>query len=470
MVTAVTLVFGVALPLAAQELKPFKDLPPRALHEYVALKDDTFALRKIDHKGNDARHQLFELTSQKWQGIDWKHSLLVVTPEKLDHPEHVLLFITGGRTGGVPRDKDRLLADMIAGNCGARVAVLGQVPNQPLYGDKVEDDLITETFLRFNKTHDPTWPLLFPMAKSAVRAMDAVEKLAADEWKTKLKGFVVTGASKRGWTTWLSSAVDKRVVAIAPMVIDTLNFKAQMEHQKATWGYYSEQIEDYTSKGLVDLILEDKGDNPLFRWVDPYTYRKEIQVPKLLIHGANDRYWVLDAASKYWDGLEGPKAIHYAPNGGHDLGVANIPSAISSLGGFFRLSVSGETLPEVTWKTAVEGDELVLTVTAGRKPNAAVVQVASAEKKDFRESKWAGTPMTGSADGLTWTARVKKPATGHIACFGSLTFDCKAARPPCAPSHGWSEGTSPSRQTGGVSPRRQHQGAKVTKPGHPRTA
>ena len=36
----------------------------------------------------------------------------------------------------------------------------------------------------------------------------------------------MTGASKRGWTTWTIGAVDKRVKAMAPLVLDCLNMRA----------------------------------------------------------------------------------------------------------------------------------------------------------------------------------------------------------------------------------------------------
>ena len=103
------------------------------------------------------------------------------------------------------------------------VAVLLNVPKQPMFEGLVEDEIISLTFDKFLTTEETDWPLLLPMTKSAVRGMDAMQAFCKQEWKLKIEHFTVTGASKRGWTTWLTGAMDNRVNAIAPMVIDTLN-------------------------------------------------------------------------------------------------------------------------------------------------------------------------------------------------------------------------------------------------------
>ena len=114
------------------------------------------------------------------------------------------------------------------------VAELGQVPNQPLHfadskeAGRSEDDLIAYTRIKYIETHDETWLVRLAMVKSGIRAMDAMQEfLATDEaGKQKIERFVVAGGSKRGWTTWLIGAMDKRVVAIIPLVIDALEFRS----------------------------------------------------------------------------------------------------------------------------------------------------------------------------------------------------------------------------------------------------
>ena len=123
------------------------------------------------------------LTSQVWQTITWTHELVIYEPTELTCKDTVLLFITGGHTGSKPDAKDHERAFSLTKATGARVAVLHQVPNQPLLGDKNEDALIAETFVRYLETKDASWPLLFPMVKSAVRAMDAVQAWSREHGK-----------------------------------------------------------------------------------------------------------------------------------------------------------------------------------------------------------------------------------------------------------------------------------------------
>lgn len=53
---------------------------------------------------------------------------------------------------------------------------------------------------------------------------DAVTDFAMKQGFAEIKKFMVAGESKRGWTTWTTAAVDKRVFAAIPIVMDMLDF------------------------------------------------------------------------------------------------------------------------------------------------------------------------------------------------------------------------------------------------------
>ncbi|MGV3614564.1 MAG: PhoPQ-activated protein PqaA family protein [Fimbriimonas sp.] len=351
--------------------------PPQELYKYLSKKDSAFAHRVVSE---DANGTTIELTSQTWQGSPWRHTVILRQPKKLAKKGTGILYITGDG----PRTGDYTQLAFVTEATGMPVAMLFNIPNQPLW-DMKEDDLIAHTFQKYLETGDGDWPLLFPMTKAALRAMDAVEATTKGT-ENPLGKFVVTGASKRGWTTWfVGAAKDPRVLGIAPMVYDNLNVAAQMPHQIQQWGKYSEQIEDYTRRGLQAQLATEKGKK-LAAIIDPYTYRSNIRVPTLIVTGANDRYWTADAMSLYWNDLKQPKWAKVVPNVGHDLGGGL--EAANTIGAFAR-SLAGEfKMPKPTWRIKERPGIAEIYVGSDVPYEEARVWTAISPDGDFRPAKW----------------------------------------------------------------------------------
>jgi len=396
---------------------------PDALDRYVERPDDSFRWKKLGETETrlGTVHHL-HLVSQTWHDIVWEHALTVYEPAQTDHGKHMLLFVSGGSTGRKPDKDDMELGLKLANGCGACVAFLPQVPNQPLLGNRKEDDLITETWLRYLDTGDETWPLLFPMVKSAVKAMDALEQFSAKELDQKAEKFVITGASKRGWTSWLTSAADSRVVGTAPIVIDVLNFTAQMKNQKETWGKYSEQIVDYSSKGLIHTEPEEETERErkLRIMMDPYTYRSRLTLPKLMIVGTNDPYWVVDAMNIYWNDLRGPKYVLQVPNAGHGLDGGQ-ELALNTLAMFFQHVAGGKPMPQFSWNLKTGNPSYTLSLASEAPIRQVKLWKATSPTLDFREAKWTSEEL--KHDGKEVSGKVVLPTNGdHIAMFAEVTF------------------------------------------------
>lgn len=414
----------------AEEVKPVAADPERALDRYVSRPEPVYSwklIEKADMSGLTVYR--LELTSQTWQDIVWKHVLTVYEPANVQIQDHAILFVSGGSHNRTPGLDEQLLAIGIANLSGGRVALLKQVPNQPLFDDRVEDDLITETWLRYLKTGDESWPLLFPMVKSAVKAMDAVQELGQKEaWPKPIEKFVITGASKRGWTSWLTPVADERIVATAPCVIDTLNFRAQMDYQLETWGDFSEQIQDYTRKGLVRAKMDEETpqEAALRTMMDPWTYRKRLDLPKLIINGTNDRYWVVDASKNYFPDLVGPKYVLEIPNAGHNLqgGLDKVSASIAVL---FRRAATGTPMPKVEWSFSDNGE---LSLNSDPPARSARLWTATSETNDFRNSKWTDQRIPGEKGTYETTIDAVQNQDARVAAFGELQFVDSTVNPP----------------------------------------
>lgn len=287
------------------------------------------------------------LTSGSWQGFDWTHEVTV----NGDHTETMILNITGG----VPNDADETLANELAARSGLGVATLYGIPNQPLF-DRTEDDLIAYSFDRFLETGEPEWPLLLPMVRAALGLMDVLGK----------ERYIVTGSSKRGWTTWLTAGSgDPRVAAIIPRVFDNLNMIAQLRHQMELWGSYSPMIQPYVDHNLQDRVGSPAGLT-LVSMVDPMSYLSQITCPVYAMHGLNDAYWTVDAHTLYWDQLHMPRAMFGVPNAPHWHGDTILTHP--SIAAFCRRAAAGQELPtdepdrQEVWRARGQGNSFADSV------------------------------------------------------------------------------------------------------------
>ena len=106
--------------------------------------------------------------------------------------------------------------------------------------------------------------------------------------------------------------------------------------------------------------------------MDPYGYRSRLTLPKLLINGTNDPYWVVDAMKLYWHDLLGPKYVLQVPNAGHGL-EGGRELAYSTLAAFFRHAATGTALPKLTWTDSGQDGRFTLTVESSSRPKTAFI-------------------------------------------------------------------------------------------------
>ncbi|MBI5770237.1 MAG: PhoPQ-activated pathogenicity-related family protein [Verrucomicrobia bacterium] len=437
------LLFLTAFALALTLRGPAADTARRglvetALDRYVAAPDASFSWKKaVELRDESATGYALDLVSQNWltpkevNRTEWRHWLLVVKPDTLEHST-ALLFIGGGanRPGNPPAPSRDLIA--IAKATRSVVAEIRMVPNQTLvfHGDGVErkeDDLIAYTWDQFLRTGDERWPARLPMTKAAVRAMDAITAfLASDEGgKVKVDTFMVAGGSKRGWTTWTTAAVDKRVVAICPIVIDVLNVDVSITNHYRAYGFFAPAVGDYVRHQVVNWSGTEEA-RALYAIEDPYFYRDRLTMPKLIMNACGDQFFTPDSSRHYFSQLAGVKYLRYIPNTDHGLKGSD---AYETLRAWHFALLNKKPLPQFDWKRSADGQ---LTVTTKTKPTSVQLwQATNPDARDFRLEKigpvWKSSPIEGQ-NGI-YTATVTKPAAGWTASVVELTFDVGAGVP-----------------------------------------
>jgi PhoPQ-activated pathogenicity-related protein len=266
------------------------------------------------------------------------------------------------------------------------------------------------------------------MVKSAVRAMDCVQELLAgnESGRFTVEKFVVAGGSKRGWTTWCTAAVDPRVVAAVPIVIDVLNVDISIRHHVAAYGFYAASIGDYVEHNIMRR-LNDPRLKQLYAIEDPYSYRDRLTMPKFLINATGDEFFLPDSSQFYFHDLKGEKYLRYVPNASHSLRDTD---ALQSMTAFYQTILAGTPRPKFSWTFEQDGSIRVKSLTSAREVN--LWQATNPKSRDFRlvtiGKAFTSQPLTNQGDG-TYVGRIQNPDQGWTAFFVELVFDVDAKFP-----------------------------------------
>jgi PhoPQ-activated pathogenicity-related protein len=312
------------------------------------------------------------------------------------------------------------------------VTELRMIPNQPLTfaGEtkkRSEDEIIAYTWVKYMTTGDATWLARMPMTKAAVRAMDTVTKFCAtaEGGNVPVNQYVVCGGSKRGWTTWTTAAVDKRVVAIIPAVINMLNLIPSFQHHYAAYGFWSPAVGDYVHEGVMDWMGSPEYD-ALLKIVEPYSYRGRYTMPKLILNATGDEFFLPDSTRYYLKDLSGETHLRAVPNAKHGLDGTD---ALQSAMAFYSYIVTNTPRPSFTFANKTGK----VTVKTNDKPlSVKLWQATNPNARDFRVDTigkvWSSSDVADSGGGV-YVAKVSKPEKGWTAYMVELAFPSPAGVP-----------------------------------------
>ncbi len=402
-----------------------------ALDRYVAAPDASYRytlVRTLKYPGLTA-YQL-DMVSQTWRTAaevdrpEWHHWLTIYKPDQVT-TSTALLLIDGGSNSSTPPTPDATTL-LLAASAGSIVADLGQVPNEPLTfagegHSRSEDAIIAYTWAKFLAGGDEKWPARLPMTKAAVRGMDTVTAFLASlsGSPVAVKNFVVTGGSKRGWTTWSVAEVDPRVIAIAPIVIDTLNVQEVFLSQFRALGFWAPAVQDYVDAGVMNWFNTPRME-ALLDIEDPYRYLGRLALPSFQTNSTGDQFFPPDSPRYFFSDVPGEKYLRFVPNTDH--GMASVDAAFNLLSWFHAVT---QNFPRPRFHWTADAQNGAMSVRTVDTPSKVVLwQATNHSARDFRletiGAAWTSTTLTGT-NGI-YTVNLPKPGSGWTAFLVELTF------------------------------------------------
>ena len=223
-------------------------------------------------------------------------------------------------------------------------------------------------------------------------------------------------------------------MAIAPIVIDMLNIVPSFKHHWEAYGFYAPAVGNYVEHGIMDWQDTDEYQK-LIEIVEPYEYRDQLTLPKLMINATGDQFFLPDSHRFYFDELKGPKYIRYVPNADHGL---HDTDAIETLAAWQYAISNDKQLPRFDWK--VDWAHGAISMQLKDQPAKILLwQATNPEARDFRLETlgkvWTSRELKADSKG-TITVNVPKPDQGWTAFLVELTYKIDGSPTPLKPTSG----------------------------------
>ena len=373
------------------------------------------------------------LDSKKVDQVEWWHYVDIIIPKQTTSSTGIM-FIDGGEKS---EDYFRLDAQSIrnAIKTEAVIVNVSNIPFQPLnflsseQDSFEEDDLIAFAWNKFlkqgAKQKDVEWLPRFPMTRAIVRAMDLAQEIVLQN-DIVVKDFVVSGASKRGWTAWTTAAVDSRVKAVVPMVIDMLNLVPSFENHYRSYGEFSPAVQEYVNYNIQDWLGTEEF-KVLMSYIEPFSFIDKFTMPKYIINAGSDEFFSTDSWRFYYDKLPGEKIIRYVPNKNHSLDGRYLTEDLVSY--FYRV-INDIEIPSLSWN--LSDNKLIAELDYDGDYDVSVWTAKNDNGRDFRlweeGELWEETSI-GKLANNKYELNVSSNLKGYEATMIEFTIDPESEFP-----------------------------------------
>ncbi len=398
----------------------------------------------------------YQLISQQWPyhnnpPVDpsiWQHNINIYIPDD-PKTDTAFLYIGAEDIHSAENfifssiDKNEVLNDddfsKIAIKSQMVVVALSDIPNQPItfypFPFKYSEDLLVahswKLFLDDPQTNE-FLPVHLAMVLATIKTMDLAQG-EMNKLNLNINSFILSGASKRGWTAWLTNIADNRVTAFIPIVFDLLNSEENIKRISMAYAgnwpiaflpYYVEYITPY---------LGTEKFKELMKIQDPLVYlqtkkAKRLEVEKYMVNASGDDFFLPDNSLTYLKKLPGEQnTLRILPNSSHRVDPQRVLEG--SIIPFLIRYKTAKNLPVISWElkdNLINNKEHQLYIAFNEKPKSIIAWLAlNPTDRDFRYAcgiRYLGNPIE-IPEGNKLIYSILEPEQGWSALFIELQFE-----------------------------------------------